>query len=199
MKHLVKLLSLLILTLGILLSMPTTNANAAPAAPNVSYFKIVGVANEEMFKNSQFQNVGTSEITIDSPTLYLKVVQMGYGNRFINVDGVNLDERKIEVKSQAIINGGVIVGWERIYKIDNLIKDTQKIEVGCIPMGMGNVIRDTLIVHKKNNTNTMPTVDEISKHYNAKKGEPNYDERCDLNKDGIIDIFDIVIASKNSK
>ncbi|MGG7177941.1 glycosyl hydrolase family 18 protein [Clostridium paraputrificum] len=36
----------------------------------------------------------------------------------------------------------------------------------------------------------------VANAYNTVKGNNNYDEECDLNKDGIVDIYDLVIISK---
>lgn len=40
-------------------------------------------------------------------------------------------------------------------------------------------------------------LDYVSKLYNTKVGDPDYDKRCDYTKDGIIDIYDIVCVSSS--
>ena len=43
---------------------------------------------------------------------------------------------------------------------------------------------------------TMVDLAKVAERYNLKKGEPKFDDKYDLNKDGIIDIYDIVIVAK---
>ena len=38
---------------------------------------------------------------------------------------------------------------------------------------------------------------KVAERYNLKKGELKFDDKYDLNKDGIIDIYDIVIVAKD--
>lgn len=43
---------------------------------------------------------------------------------------------------------------------------------------------------------TIVDIAKVAEKYNLKKGEPKFDEEYDLNNDGIIDIYDIVIVAK---
>lgn len=47
-----------------------------------------------------------------------------------------------------------------------------------------------------NNSQLKASLEKISEKYNAKKDEEIYDSKYDLNHDGIIDIFDIVMVAK---
>ena len=44
---------------------------------------------------------------------------------------------------------------------------------------------------------TMVDLAKVAERYNLKKGELKFDDKYDLNKDGIIDIYDIVIVAKD--
>lgn len=78
MKNLVTVLSIFTLVLGIFLCVPKRQVYSKPIgaiyegpASNVSYFKIVQMADEDMYKRSEFAPA-------DSSTLHLKVEQVVY-------------------------------------------------------------------------------------------------------------------------
>lgn len=54
-----------------------------------------------------------------------------------------------------------------------------------------------IIISNEKNDNTIIDVNNIAKRYNLARGQEGYEEIYDLNKDDIIDIFDIVLAAKS--
>ncbi len=58
-------------------------------------------------------------------------------------------------------------------------------------------ISKKIIISNEKNDNTIIDVNNIAKRYNLARGQEGYEEIYDLNKDDIIDIFDIVLAAKS--
>ncbi|MBB6714910.1 DUF4879 domain-containing protein [Clostridium gasigenes] len=127
--------------------MPQTKAYAAPAAPGVYSFQITGMSEESMGDFPMFLD---NKVETDA-TIYVKIKQLGYGSKFINVDGVY--SKFQEVQSVPIIEyinyGKTVVGWDITYKIDNLEKGMHNIEFGCIGVNFpSRTLRDNATILK---------------------------------------------------
>lgn len=133
MKNLVKVFSIILLTLGIVTTAMPMKASAAPAAKSVYSYEIMGMADQDMYNHSQYARFPDNAVETDG-TIYVKIKQMGYGSRFINIDGTSAKLQ--EVQSIPITGytayGKVVTGWYIVYKVDGLSKGIHDIEFGCI-------------------------------------------------------------------
>lgn len=151
MKNLSKILSVLLLVFGLLLFIPKTEAYAAPPAPPVTHYEIIGMADQDMFNDSMnFQPFPDNAVETDG-TIYIQTNQLGQGVVRTTTDGVSTSFQ--EVKSTPIIEttyyGRVVVGWDIIYKIDNLTKGMHTIKFTCSGSNYPYTVKtDTAIINK---------------------------------------------------
>ncbi|MBU3187915.1 hypothetical protein [Clostridium estertheticum] len=132
MKNLTKILSVLVLALGIFIIMPKTEVYAAPPATPVTHYEITGMTDQDGFNKNEFYNFPGNAIETDD-TIYIATNQLGQGKVDITLDGISRNFQ--EVKSTPIIEttsyGRVVAGWNNVYKIDGLTIGMHTIKFTC--------------------------------------------------------------------
>ncbi|MEG0297579.1 MAG: glycosyl hydrolase family 18 protein [Clostridium sp.] len=90
-------------------------------------------------------------------------------------------------------NGNKVVYNGKIYRVDGWWTP-----VGSVPGENASfkVIADLPLQDGGTTPDPILTLAEVAAKYNKAKGQTGYDVKCDLNNDGIIDLFDLVIVAK---
>lgn len=132
MKNLVKVFSIVLLALGIVTTAMPMKASAAPAAKSVYSYEIMGMADQDMYNRGQYGRFPQNAVVTDG-TSYVKIKQMGYGSRFVNIDGNSVKLQEVESKpiTEYTPYGRIIGGWYIVYRIPELSEGVHDIEFGC--------------------------------------------------------------------
>ena len=146
---------------------------------------------------------GSNTITSMVMTTYpvedipLRVDSVVFNDEKVSLQGATLDIADMYIEGQQIklnYNGTFDIKDLYVGQVDKI-----KVEFKTV---FGNVIfKEIPITFEKEDLNKDGVIDEkdldyISKYYNIKRGEHNWNDEFDLNNDGIIDIYDYVIISK---
>lgn len=151
MKNLIKVFTVMVLALGMIITVIPTQVFAAPAAQSVYSYEIIGMADQDMInENIGFEKFPYNAVETDQ-TIYVAIRQMGYGNRYVKINGTMGDFKEVYTRpiEQNTSYGKVIVGWDVIYKIDGLPKGCHELEFYCTGTGVpSRIVKDTAKINK---------------------------------------------------
>ncbi|MGG7177936.1 glycosyl hydrolase family 18 protein [Clostridium paraputrificum] len=144
---------------------------SAPAVPDISTNVWSGATTYPITMNLWGENATEWRLYEDGILIYTK--ELKYNNQTMQTDSVTLKDRlngEYTYYAEAVNPKGVTRSKD--FKVTVTQASSNKVPVDII------------------------TLAKVAEKYNTIKADSNWNDRCDLNKDGTVDIYDIVMVSK---